>query len=88
MLAAFEADRKEELSTELSVRGLTSLQSAYMERLGMLTDSPFEDATEIAVAWGDSKAKDMLDFRHQCYQSLYTGKWSVRATTDWIDDFE
>ena len=88
MQAAFDADRKAELSTELSVRGLASLQSAYMRRLATLTGSPFEEATEIAVEWAGSKAKDMLEFRHQCYQSLYTGKWSVRPNVDWINDFE
>ena len=88
MQAAFDADRKDELSVELSVRGLSSLQSAYMKRLADLTDSPFEDATEIAVAWGDSKGKDILGFRHECYKSLYTGKWSVRPGVNWIDDFE
>ncbi|EEX12013.1 flavin-containing monooxygenase [Citreicella sp. SE45] len=89
--AVLEADVKErEVREEVSddVKYAIEYQADYIKELIADTDYPSFDvdgATEAFLQWKKHKAKDIMAFRNNCYESVITGTMAPVHHTPWKD---
>ncbi|MBN9888196.1 NAD(P)-binding domain-containing protein [Salipiger abyssi] len=89
--AVLEADVKERVEREEAsddVKYAIEYQADYIKELIADTDYPsfnVDGATEAFMQWKKHKAKDIMAFRNNCYESVITGTMAPVHHTPWKD---